>query len=244
MGNVTNSAVEQQNSKKQQVRSMFNNIAHRYDFLNHFLSAGIDYSWRRKAIKLMGRKNPKTILDVATGTGDLAIEALKINPEKIIGVDIAEDMLEFGRKKLTEKKLQDKITLETGDSENLRFGDASFDAVMVAFGVRNFENLEKGLSEMFRVINQNGQVMILEFSKPKKFPVKQLYNFYFRFILPSLGKMISGDSSAYTYLPESVGKFPDGDAFLNILQKIGFKEVKQIKLTFGIASIYWGLKAS
>jgi len=236
--------VEQQNSKKQQVRSMFNNIAHRYDFLNHFLSAGIDYSWRRKAIKLMGRKNPKTILDVATGTGDLAIEALKINPEKIIGVDIAEDMLEFGRKKLTEKKLQDKITLETGDSENLRFGDASFDAVMVAFGVRNFENLEKGLSEMFRVINQNGQVMILEFSKPKKFPVKQLYNFYFRFILPSLGKMISGDSSAYTYLPESVGKFPDGDAFLNILQKIGFKEVKQIKLTFGIASIYWGLKAS
>lgn len=223
---------------------MFNNIAHRYDFLNHFLSAGIDYSWRRKAIKLMGRKNPKTILDVATGTGDLAIEALKINPEKIIGVDIAEDMLEFGRKKLIEKKLQDKITLETGDSENLRFGDASFDAVMVAFGVRNFENLEKGLSEMFRVINQNGQVMILEFSKPKKFPVKQLYNFYFRFILPSLGKMISGDSSAYTYLPESVGKFPDGDAFLNILQKIGFKEVKQIKLTFGIASIYWGLKAS
>ena len=223
---------------------MFNNIAHRYDFLNHFLSAGIDYSWRRKAIKLMGRKNPKTILDVATGTGDLAIAALKINPEKIIGVDIAEDMLEFGRKKLTEKKLQDKITLETGDSENLRFGDASFDAVMVAFGVRNFENLEKGLSEMFRVINQNGQVMILEFSKPKKFPVKQLYNFYFRFILPSLGKMISGDSSAYTYLPESVGKFPDGDAFLNILQKIGFKEVKQIKLTFGIASIYWGLKAS
>ena len=223
---------------------MFNNIAHRYDFLNHFLSAGIDYSWRRKAIKLMGRKNPKTILDVATGTGDLAIEALKINPEKIIGVDIAEDMLEFGRKILTEKKLQDKIILETGDSENLRFGDASFDAVMVAFGVRNFENLEKGLSEMFRVINQNGQVMILEFSKPKKFPVKQLYNFYFRFILPSLGKMISGDSSAYTYLPESVGKFPDGDAFLNILQKIGFKEVKQIKLTFGIASIYWGLKAS
>ena len=231
-------------TKKEEVAEMFDNISGRYDFLNHFLSAGIDYSWRRKAIKLMGRKNPKTILDVATGTGDLAIEALKINPEKIIGVDIAEDMLEFGRKKLTEKKLQDKITLETGDSENLRFGDASFDAVMVAFGVRNFENLEKGLSEMFRVINQNGQVMILEFSKPKKFPVKQLYNFYFRFILPSLGKMISGDSSAYTFLPESVGKFPDGDAFLNILQKIGFKEVKQIKLTFGIASIYWGLKAS
>ncbi len=236
------SAVEQQNSKKQQVRSMFNNIAHRYDFLNHFLSAGIDYSWRKKAIRLLGQNQPKTILDVATGTGDLAIEAVKIRPEKIIGIDIAEDMLEIGRKKLAVKNLQDMITLETGDSENLRFDDLSFDAVMVAFGVRNFENLEKGLAEMYRVLNNNGQVMVLEFSKPRKFPVKQLYHFYFRFILPTLGRIISGDTSAYTYLPESVGKFPDGESFLDILRKTGFNDTRQLPLTFGIASIYLGKK--
>ncbi len=236
------SAVEQQNSKKQQVRSMFNNIAHRYDFLNHFLSAGIDYSWRKKAIRLLGQNHPKTILDVATGTGDLAIEAVKIRPEKIIGIDIAEDMLEIGRKKLAVKNLQDMITLETGDSENLRFDDLSFDAVMVAFGVRNFENLEKGLAEMYRVLNNNGQVMVLEFSKPRKFPVKQLYHFYFRFILPTLGRIISGDASAYTYLPESVGKFPDGESFLDILRKTGFNDTRQLPLTFGIASIYLGKK--
>lgn len=234
--------MEQKNSKKQQVRSMFNNIAHRYDFLNHFLSAGIDYSWRRKAIRLIGKRRPQTILDVATGTGDLAIEAIKIKPQKIIGVDIAEDMLEFGRKKLKEKKLDYLIELETGDSENLRFDDESFDAVMVAFGVRNFENLEKGLAEMYRVLNPNGQVMILEFSKPHKFLIKQLYAFYFRFILPTIGRIISGDSAAYTYLPDSVSKFPDGDDFLRILKNTGFEKSTQVKLTFGIASIYHGIK--
>ncbi len=228
--------------KKQQVRSMFNSIAHRYDFLNHFLSAGIDYSWRRKAIKLIGQHHPKTILDVATGTGDLAIEARKLKPQKIVGIDIAEDMLSFGREKLSKKGLTDLITLETGDSENLRFETHSFDAVMVAFGVRNFENLEKGLSEMYRVLNKGGVVMVLEFSKPTKFPVKQLYSFYFRFILPFLGRIISGDSSAYTYLPDSVGIFPAGFQFLEILQKVGFTNTIHKQLTFGIASIYMGVK--
>jgi demethylmenaquinone methyltransferase/2-methoxy-6-polyprenyl-1,4-benzoquinol methylase len=237
-----NSAVEENKSKKQQVRLMFNNIAHRYDFLNHFLSAGIDYRWRRKAIRLLGQNQPKSILDVATGTGDLAIEARKIQPERIIGIDIAEDMLEIGRKKLLEKQLDQLISLETGDSENLRFDDHSFDAVMVAFGVRNFENLEKGLTEMHRVLNPGGQILILEFSKPRKFPIKQLYHFYFRFILPTLGRIISGDASAYTYLPESVGQFPDGKTFLDILEDIGFTHTQHIPLTFGIASIYWGQK--
>ncbi len=228
--------------KKQQVRTMFNGIAHRYDFLNHFLSAGIDYSWRRKAIRLLGRKEPKTILDVATGTGDLSIEAMKIHPKKIVGIDIADDMLAIGRQKIEKKKLSHIISLFTGDSENLQFEDLYFDAVMVSFGVRNFENLEKGLSEMFRVLKKDGQVMILEFSKPQKFPVKQFYNFYFRYILPFLGRIISGDASAYNYLPDSVGKFPAGKEFTQLLEKIGFKSVQHIPLTFGIASIYLGDK--
>lgn len=228
--------------KKQKVRSMFNNIAHRYDFLNHFLSAGIDYRWRKTAIKIIGKKNPKTILDVATGTGDLAISALKIQPTKIIGIDIAEDMLAVGKKKLNTKDPGNIITLEKGDSENLRFEDSSFHAVMVAFGVRNFENLEKGLLEMYRVLDNDGQVMILEFSKPKSFPVKHLYSFYFKYILPTLGRMISGDQGAYTYLPVSVSEFPDGENFLKILQKVGFNKVAHKPLTFGIASIYTGIK--
>jgi demethylmenaquinone methyltransferase/2-methoxy-6-polyprenyl-1,4-benzoquinol methylase len=229
-------------SKKQQVRSMFNSIAHRYDFLNHFLSAGIDYSWRKKGIRQLEAIHPKTILDVATGTGDLAIASLKLNPEKVIGIDIAEDMLEIGRKKLAKKKLSHLISLETGDSEHLRFEDGTFDAVMVAFGVRNFENLEKGLTEMNRVLKKDGMVMILEFSKPRSFPVKQLYSFYFRYILPLMGRIISGDSSAYTYLPDSVSKFPDGNKFLDILEKCGFRSTRHVSLTFGIASIYCGIK--
>lgn len=228
--------------KKQQVRTMFNDIAHRYDFLNHFLSAGIDYSWRRKAIRLLGKNEPKVILDVATGTGDLSIEAMKINPTKIVGIDIAEDMLEIGRQKILKKKLSDIITLQTGDSEDIQFVDFSFDAVMVSFGVRNFENLEKGLSEMLRVLKKDGQVMILEFSKPQKFPVKQFYNFYFRYILPFLGRIISGDAAAYTYLPDSVGKFPAGKDFTKMLKNLGFKNTQHIPLTFGIASIYLGSK--
>ena len=221
---------------------MFNNIAGKYDFLNHFLSAGIDFIWRKKAIRIIGQGPHDHILDVATGTADLAIEAMKLKPKQIIGIDIAGDMLAIGRKKLIKKKLNESITLETGDSENLRFEDESFDAVMVAFGVRNFENLEKGLTEMFRVLKSGGQVMILEFSKPTKSPVKQLYNFYFRFILPTLGRIISGDSAAYTYLPESVGAFPAGKEFTHILEKTGFRLTRNIPLTFGIASIYTGIR--
>jgi len=221
---------------------MFNNIAHRYDFLNHFLSAGIDYSWRRKAIRMLGESHPKTILDVATGTADLAIEAVKIHPEHITGIDIAEDMLAIGRKKIIKKKLSRLITLEAGDSEALKFEDDTFDAAMVAFGVRNFENLEKGLSEMYRVLNKGGIVLVLEFSKPKNFPVKQLYNFYFRYILPFFGRIISGDKDAYVYLPDSVGEFPHGKAFLNILSNVGFKDPVYKPLTFGIASVYTGKK--
>ena len=221
---------------------MFNSVAHRYDFLNHFLSAGIDYSWRRKAIKILAKSNPKTILDVATGTGDLAIAALKLNPIKVIGVDIAEDMVEIGKKKVREKKLEKIIHIQVGDSEDLQFNDNTFDAAIVAFGVRNFENLEKGLSEMYRVLNNNGMVMILEFSKPTATPVRQFYQFYFKNILPFLGRIISGDNSAYTYLPKSVGEFPMGNEFLRILKKVGYADTQHIPLTFGIASIYTGKK--
>jgi demethylmenaquinone methyltransferase/2-methoxy-6-polyprenyl-1,4-benzoquinol methylase len=228
--------------KKQQVRLMFNKIAHRYDFLNHFLSLGIDFYWRKKLVGRLAVTNPAKILDVATGTGDLAIAARKSRPEKIIGIDIAEDMLALGRKKIKERKLENLISLETGDSENLQFKAETFQAAMVAFGVRNFENLEKGLSEMHRVLTRGGKVFILEFSKPGKFPVKQLYFFYFRYILPVLGRIISGDKAAYTYLPESVGKFPDGKKFIEILDKVGFKNTKMTPLTFGIATIYEGEK--
>ena len=229
-------------NKKQQVRAMFNSVAHRYDFLNHFLSAGIDYRWRRKAIKILAKNNPKTILDVATGTGDLAIAALKLNPKKVIGVDIAEDMVEIGKKKIKEKKLEKIIHIQVGDSEDLQFNDNTFDAAIVAFGVRNFENLEKGLSEMYRVLNNNGIIMILEFSKPTATPVRQFYQFYFKNILPFLGRIISGDNSAYTYLPKSVEEFPMGNEFLRILNKVGYTDTQHIPLTFGIASIYTGKK--
>jgi demethylmenaquinone methyltransferase/2-methoxy-6-polyprenyl-1,4-benzoquinol methylase len=228
--------------KKHQVKSMFNSIAGRYDFLNHFLSLGIDYRWRKKAIKLVGTHYPKTILDVATGTGDLAIAAARLHPLKITGIDIAEDMLAIGRKKIAKKKLGHLISLETGDSENLQFNDESFDCVMVAFGVRNFENLGQGLSEMCRVTRKGGVVAILEFSKPEKFPVKQLYNFYFRFILPFIGRIISGNKSAYTYLPESVVNFPVGEQFLQMLENAGFVQTTCKPLTFGIATLYSGVK--
>jgi demethylmenaquinone methyltransferase/2-methoxy-6-polyprenyl-1,4-benzoquinol methylase len=228
--------------KKQQVASMFNNISKKYDLLNHLLSAGIDIIWRKKAIKLLKKEHPKLILDIATGTGDFAIEALSLKPEKVIGVDISEGMLSIGREKIAKAGLQSQIELMPGDSENLQFNDNKFDAVIVAFGVRNFEDLERGLQEMFRVLRKGGTVVILEFSKPEKFPVKNFYNFYFRFILPLIGKMISKDNSAYTYLPESVNSFPYGKEFLKILEKTGFHSSQCIKLTFGISSIYIGKK--
>lgn len=221
---------------------MFDNISGKYDFLNHFLSMGIDILWRKKAISMLKSHEPKLILDVATGTGDFAIEALKLNPEKVIGVDISAGMLEYGRKKMESRGLSEKIELQMGDSEQLLFEDNKFDAVIVAFGVRNFENLEKGLADMLRVLKPGGKVMILEFSKPTVFPFKQLYSFYFKAILPIIGKIVSKDNAAYTYLPESVNEFPYGDKFLDVLETVGFKQNQCKPLTFGISSIYTGTK--
>ena len=229
---------EKQETKKEQVATMFNNISHKYDFLNHFLSLGIDILWRKKAVRMLAPHQPKKILDIATGTADFAIEALKLNPEKIIGIDISEGMLNVGKEKIKKKGVDNIISLELGDSENLRFETAYFDAYTVAFGVRNFENLEKGLTEMLRVLKPNGTGIILEFSKPRKFPIKQLYNFYFNKILPGIGKMVSKDTAAYTYLPESVYAFPDGEDFVQLLTKIGYKNAKATTLLFGIATIY------
>ena len=229
-------------SKKEQVAKMFNNISHKYDLLNHLLSLGIDIQWRKKAIKQLKSIQPKSILDVATGTGDFAIQSLSLNPEKVIGVDISDGMLRVGKEKIANKKLDHVISLENGDSENLRFSDNNFDAVIVAFGVRNFEHLENGLSNMHRVLRKGGKVVILEFSKPTSFPFKQIYNFYFNSILPNIGNVISRDNSAYTYLPESVQAFPDGERFLEILNKTGFNQIECIPLTFGICSIYTGIK--
>jgi demethylmenaquinone methyltransferase / 2-methoxy-6-polyprenyl-1,4-benzoquinol methylase len=233
---------EQQSGKKQQVATMFNNISKRYDFLNHFLSLGIDKVWRRKAIHLLKAIQPKMMLDVATGTGDFAIQALTLNPDKIIGVDISEGMLDVGRQKISRLGLTNKIELKIGDSENLGFEENKFDAVTVAFGVRNFENLEKGLMEIFRVMKPGAMLVVLEFSRPRRFPFRQVYNFYFKAILPQIGRLVSKDKSAYTYLPESVQAFPDGEAFENILKKIGFKSTTCKALTFGVSSIYTARK--
>lgn len=224
--------------KKSQVAKMFDNISGKYDFLNHFLSLGIDIYWRKRAIKLLKKQQPAMILDVATGTGDLAIAALKANPAKVVGVDISNGMLDVGKKKLKKKNLESRIELLYGDSEHLPFEDNSFDAVMVAFGVRNFENLSKGLTDMIRVLKPGGQVYILEFSTPTIFPFKQIYDLYFRYILPVLGKRISKDSSAYTYLPESVKAFPDGEKFTTLLNSIGYKTPVCTPLTLGICSLY------
>ena len=228
--------------KKEQVITMFNNIAHRYDFLNEVLSLGIHKLWRKKAISLLASEKPKSILDVATGTGDFAIEALKLSPNKITGIDVSEKMLEIGKEKIKRKNIDGKIELIKGDSENLLFEENTFDAITVGFGVRNFENLEKGLSEMFRILKPGGTMVILEFSKPMNFPIKNLYNFYFRHVCPFIGKLFSKDNSAYSYLYESVNTFPEGNNFVNILKKIGLTETKMHPLTFSIATIYTGKK--
>jgi demethylmenaquinone methyltransferase/2-methoxy-6-polyprenyl-1,4-benzoquinol methylase len=199
---------------------------------------GIDKGWRKKAIKLLKPTNPKLLLDVATGTGDFALQALDLAPDKIIGVDISEGMLQVGRKKMQRLNVADKIELKSGDSENLGFEENKFDAVTVAFGVRNFENLEKGLQEILRVMKPGAMLVILEFSRPKGFPFKQIYKFYFNTVLPKVGRLISKDKSAYTYLPESVEAFPDGESFIAILSKLGYKEIACKPLTFGISSIY------
>lgn len=224
--------------KKQQVEQMFDSIASKYDFLNHFLSLGIDKLWRKKAIRILSKYTPTQILDVATGTGDFAIAAMKLNPEKIVGLDLSEQMLNVGRQKIEKLGLNQKIEFIKGDSEAMPFADNSFDSITVAFGVRNFENLEKGLEEFRRVLKDNGVAIILEFSKPKYFPMKQLYYLYFFGILPVVGRLVSKDQSAYSYLPKSVMAFPDDQKFLDILREIGYRSVDQKRLTFGIATIY------
>ena len=229
-------------SKKEQVADMFNNIAGKYDFLNHFFSLGIDKGWRKKAIAEIGSVQPKTILDVATGTGDLAIAAAKLNPEKITGIDIAAQMLDVGRVKIKDAELEKTITLQLADSENLPFADNSFDAITCAYGVRNFETLEKGLKEMCRVMRPGGKLAILEFSHPKTFPVKQGYQFYFKYIVPTLGKLVSKHKTAYSYLPASVMAFPEGQRFCDILTNCGFKAAKARPLTLGITTLYTATK--
>lgn len=231
--------------KKQQVATMFDQIAFRYDFLNRFLSGGIDIYWRKCAIRELQQLKPKKILDVATGTADVAIMTHKyLKPEKIIGIDISEGMLEIGRQKIDKLLLKDRIELQYGDSEAINFPTASFDAVTVAFGVRNFENLEAGLAEMLRVLRPGGKLVILEFSQPRQFVFKGVYNLYMRFITPGLGKWFSKNREAYKYLHSSVKAFPEGETFLHILNKIGFSETTLKRLSLGICTIYSGRKRS
>lgn len=225
-------------TKKEQVEQMFDNISGKYDELNHILSMGIDISWRKKVVRLIKEKNPASVLDIATGTGDLAIMLAEATNAKITGFDLSAGMLEVGRKKIAEKKLENRIEMIQGDAENMPFADNSFDCITVAFGVRNFENLKSGLDEIYRVLKPGGKFVILEFSQPEGFPMKQLYWFYSKNILPLIGKKISKDSSAYTYLPESVKAFPYGEEMKNILKKSNFIKVVNKKLTFGISSIY------
>lgn len=227
--------------KKEQVAQMFNTISGKYDGLNRVISFGIDVKWRKKVVQLVEAKNPEKILDIATGTGDLAI-LMAGSAHEITGLDISEGMLEVGRKKIEEKNLEHKVKMVLGDSENLPFPDNYFDAITVAFGVRNFETLEKGLSEILRVLKPGGIFVILETSVPVKFPFKQGYSLYTKYILPLIGKLFSKDKSAYAYLSESASVFPYGEALNNILRKIGFIEVKSMPQTFGVATIYTASK--
>ncbi|MGN6604773.1 MAG: bifunctional demethylmenaquinone methyltransferase/2-methoxy-6-polyprenyl-1,4-benzoquinol methylase UbiE [Ginsengibacter sp.] len=226
-------------SKKKQVEDMFDKIAFRYDFLNRFLSAGIDVGWRKKAIKLLLPSNPKNILDVATGTGDFALTCYKIlKPEKITGIDISEGMLKLGRKKIEEAGLNEKIELLNGDSEAILFDDNTFDAVTVAFGVRNFESLEKGLSEIRRVLKPGGKLIVLEFTKPSTPVIRQLYNFYMKTITPKIGEIIAKNNEAYQYLNDSVLQFPEKESFIHILNQSSYRNAFYKTLTLGICSIY------
>ena len=228
-------------SKKDQVKHMFNMIASKYDVLNHTLSLGMDYVWRKKAIKKI-LNNPKEILDIATGTADFAISAAKYTDANITGIDISDQMICVGNKKVQQKKLNNRIKLSIEDSENLPFLDNSYDAITAGFGVRNFENLEKGLSEIYRVVKKDGYVVILEPSTPKVFPLKQVFSIYFQKILPFIGSLVSKDKSAYSYLPNSVKSFPDGVDFLEILNKQGFSKTNYHPLSFGIVSMYVAIK--
>lgn len=234
---------DSQKTKKEQVADMFNSIAGRYDFMNRFLSARTDIGWRKKAIRLLKKDNPKTILDVATGTADMAIMACKmLNPDKITGIDISDQMLEVGRKKIEKEGLATKIELFTGDSETIKFAENTFDAVMAAFGVRNFENLEKGLAEMLRVLNPGGQLVILEFSKPPGKTIRGLYNLYMRIIAPQVARWFRQNKEAYEYLCASSNAFPDRQDLVDILNKIGYSDTRFKSLSLGICCIYSGKK--
>lgn len=228
--------------KKEQVTQMFDKVSSNYDFLNRLLTFGIDVSWRKKVVKMVADQKAKMVLDIATGTGDLAIMLAKINPDKVIGLDISPGMLKIGKKKVKQLNLADKIEMVIGDSENLTFDDHTFDAITVGFGVRNFEDLEKGLSEIYRVLKPNGTFVVLETSQPTKFPVKQGFTFYSKYIIPIVGKIFSKDKNAYQYLPESAAAFPYGEEFNNILLKTGFNTSEVYPQTFGISTIYQAFK--
>lgn len=228
--------------KKEQVTQMFDAISGNYDGLNRVISFGIDIKWRKKVLQLVAAKNPKNILDIATGTGDLALLMAQTSAEKIVGLDLSPGMLEIGKTKIATQKLSDKIEMVIGDSENLPFDDNSFDAITVAFGIRNFETLEKGLLEIKRVLKPNGIFVVLETSNPTKFPFKQGYFFHTKYILPIIGKLFSKDNVAYDYLSESAAIFPFGEALNNIFRKIGFIDVKAMPQTFGVATIYTATK--
>ncbi len=234
---------DSKSSKKEQVARMFDRIAGRYDFMNRFLSARIDMQWRKKAIRLFKEQQPRLILDVATGTADMALLACRLlNPEKVTGIDISEQMLEVGRKKVEKEGLGSKIVLQRGDSETINFAENTFDGVMAAFGVRNFENLEKGLSEMFRVLKPGGQVVILEFSKPRQKTVRSLYNLYMGLVAPQVARWFRQNKEAYEYLCESSNAFPDRQLFVDILNKIGFTDTRFKSLSLGVCCIYSGRK--
>lgn len=228
-------------SKKLQVAKMFDNIAKSYDFLNHSLSFGMDFYWRKKAVSKL-TNNPKKILDVATGTADFAIAATKMKEVQITGIDISQKMLEIGINKIKQKGLEKQIKLQLADSENLPFESESFDGITAGFGVRNFENLQLGLSEMRRVLKQDGIAVILEPSKPKAFLIKQIYSTYFHYILPFFGRLISKDNRAYNYLPKSVDAFPENEKFIEILKEVGFTKAQHLPLTLGIVSLYIAIK--
>jgi len=230
-------------TKTEQVAEMFDSIAGRYDFMNRFLSAGIDISWRKKMLNQLKPLRPRIMLDVATGTGDVAIMAEEIlKPEKIVGIDISEGMLQLGRQKLLKKQLNAVIDLQSGDSEAINFPDGSFDAVTVAFGVRNFEHLERGLKEILRVLKPGGMLCVLEFSKPNLPGIAQLYNLYLGIVAPGIAKMVSKNKEAYAYLNDSVKAFPEGKRFVAIMDSTGFKETTCRRLSLGICSIYSGVK--
>jgi len=229
-------------SKRERVEDMFDRIAPKYDLLNKVLSMGVDKGWRKKMVAELKKLQPDTLLDIATGTADVAIACMKLKPSTITGIDISALMLAEGQIKIEALGYANQITLQQADSENLPFADNTFDAITVAFGVRNFQNLDKGLSEMQRVLKPNGKVVILEFSQPERFPIKQFYTFYSKYILPLIGQLVSKERAAYEYLPESVAAFPYGKEFVKILDKNNFVNTKCVSLTFGIASIYVGFK--